>query len=73
MKRFFWAIGLLFFMISSVVAAEYTIKLTHVVSPNTPKGKAADLFAKRVGELTAGSVEVSGSIPLCSTTMLSDF
>jgi C4-dicarboxylate-binding protein DctP len=39
-------------------AAEYTIKFSHVVSPNTPKGKAADFFAKRVGELTNGRVEV---------------
>ena len=40
------------------VAADYTIKFSHVVSPNTPKGKAADFFAKRVGELTGGKVEV---------------
>ncbi|MDD2383973.1 MAG: TRAP transporter substrate-binding protein [Sulfurospirillaceae bacterium] len=45
-------------LVSSVIAAEYTIKLTHVVSPNTPKGMGADFFAKRVGELTAGKVEV---------------
>jgi len=45
-------------LVSSVIAAEYTIKVTHVVSPNTPKGKGADFFAKRVGELTAGKVEV---------------
>lgn len=58
MKRFFWAVSVLVCLASSVVAADYTIKLTHVVSPNTPKGKAADLFAKRVRELTAGKVEV---------------
>ena len=45
-------------LVSSVIAAEYTIKLTHVVSPNTPKGMGADFFAKRVGELTGGKVEV---------------
>ncbi len=45
-------------LVSSVMAADYTIKLTHVVSPNTPKGMGADFFAKRVGELTAGKVEV---------------
>ncbi|MDR0579432.1 MAG: DctP family TRAP transporter solute-binding subunit [Campylobacteraceae bacterium] len=39
-------------------AAEYTIKVSHVVSANTPKGKAADFFAKRVEELTAGKVKV---------------
>jgi len=42
----------------SLMGAEYTIKLTHVVSPNTPKGMAADFFAKRVSELTNGRVEV---------------
>lgn len=45
-------------LVSSAIAAEYTIKLTHVVSPNTPKGMGADFFAKRVGELTNGRVEV---------------
>jgi len=29
---------------SSTMAAEYTLKFSHVVSPNTPKGKAADFF-----------------------------
>ncbi len=38
--------------------ADYTIKFSHVVSPDSPKGKAADFFAKRVGELTAGKVKV---------------
>ncbi len=46
------------FLVSSTFAAEYTIKFSHVVSPNTPKGKAADFFAKRVKELTNGKVEV---------------
>lgn len=45
-------------MSSFVMAADYTIKLTHVVSPNTPKGMGADFFAKRVSELSAGRVEV---------------
>ncbi|PID47154.1 MAG: C4-dicarboxylate ABC transporter [Proteobacteria bacterium] len=38
--------------------ADYTIKFSHVVSPDSPKGKAADFFAKRVGELTNGKVKV---------------
>ena len=46
------------FLVSSTFAAEYTIKFSHVVSPNTPKGKAANFFAKRVKELTNGKVEV---------------
>ncbi|WP_331775495.1 TRAP transporter substrate-binding protein [Sulfurospirillum sp. 1612] len=45
-------------LVSSTFAADYTIKFSHVVSPNTPKGKAADFFAKRVKELTNGKVKV---------------
>ena len=40
------------------LAAEYVIKFSHVVSPNTPKGKAADYFAKRVEELSHGKIKV---------------
>ncbi len=40
------------------MAAEYVIKFSHVVSPNTPKGKAADYFAKRVEELSHGRIKV---------------
>lgn len=36
----------------------YTIKFAHVVSAGTPKGKAADLFAKRVNELSEGRIQV---------------
>lgn len=43
---------------SGVYAKTYTIKFSHVVSPNTPKGKAADFFAKRVAEITDGQVQV---------------
>lgn len=43
---------------TSLFAKNYTIKFSHVVSPDTPKGKAADFFAKRVGELTNGKVKV---------------
>ena len=34
------------------------IKFSHVVATGTPKGKAAELFAKRAGELTKGAVKV---------------
>jgi len=34
------------------------IKFSHVVANDTPKGKAADYFAKRAGELTQGKVKV---------------
>lgn len=36
----------------------YEVKFAHVVSANTPKGKAADFFAKRVEELTDGQIKV---------------
>ena len=34
------------------------IKFSHVVAVDTPKGKAAEFFAKRAGELTMGKVKV---------------
>ncbi len=45
-------------MASAMFAKTYEIKFSHVVSPNTPKGKAADFFAKRAEELTNGQVKV---------------
>lgn len=47
----------------------YTIKFSHVVSSGTPKGKAADLFAKRVEELSNGKSR-SKSSPLRSLSMM---
>ncbi len=38
--------------------ADYVLKFSHVVSPNTPKGKAADFFAKRLEELSNGRIDV---------------
>ncbi len=43
---------------SLLAKADYTIKFSHVVSPSSPKGKAADFFAKKVDELTKGKVKV---------------
>ncbi|HFU75260.1 MAG TPA: DctP family TRAP transporter solute-binding subunit [Arcobacter sp.] len=43
---------------TSVLGAEYTLKFSHVVSPNTPKGKAADFFEKRLEELSKGKIDV---------------
>lgn len=45
-------------LFSSAVAADYTIKLSHIVSPLAPKGMGANFFAKRVSDLTYGKVEV---------------
>jgi len=39
-------------------AADFTLKFSHVVSPNTPKGKAADFFEKRLEELSKGRIDV---------------
>ena len=43
---------------TSGMAADYTLKFSHVVSPNTPKGKAADFFEKRLEELSKGRIDV---------------
>ncbi|MGK0255729.1 MAG: C4-dicarboxylate-binding protein DctP [Arcobacteraceae bacterium] len=38
--------------------APYVLKFSHVVSQNTPKGKAADFFEKRLEELSDGKIDV---------------
>jgi len=43
---------------TSVLGAEYTLKFSHVVSENTPKGKAALFFEKRLEELSKGAIDV---------------
>ena len=43
---------------TSGMAADYTLKFSHVVSANTPKGKAADFFEKRLEELSDGRIDV---------------
>lgn len=43
---------------TSSFAADYVLKFSHVVSPNTPKGKAADFFEKRLEELSKGKIDV---------------
>jgi len=43
---------------TSGLAAEYTLKFSHVVSANTPKGKAADFFEKRLEEISGGKIDV---------------
>lgn len=60
MKYLFRAVLLLVFTftVMPAFAADYTIKFSHVVAPNTPKGKAAELFAKLVAERTHGKVKV---------------
>ncbi len=43
---------------TSGIAADYIMKVSHVVSASTPKGKAADFLEKRSEELTAGKIDV---------------
>ncbi len=42
----------------SAFGAEYVLKFSHVVSENTPKGKAAKFFEKRLEELSKGKIDV---------------
>ncbi|MEZ5581580.1 MAG: DctP family TRAP transporter solute-binding subunit [Candidatus Competibacteraceae bacterium] len=56
--RFFALVLLAVAMISSAGAEEYVIRFSHVVAPNTPKGRAAELFAQQVNERLAGKVRV---------------
>jgi len=44
--------------VSLSASAQTIIKFSHVVAADTPKGKAADFFAKRAAELTKGKVKV---------------
>jgi C4-dicarboxylate-binding protein DctP len=43
---------------SALAQAPIVIKFSHVVANDTPKGKAADYFAKKAAELTKGKVKV---------------
>lgn len=52
------AFALLLAQVGTSAAAPIKIRFSHVVSPNTPKGQAADMFAKLANERLAGKVEV---------------
>ncbi|MBL3520503.1 DctP family TRAP transporter solute-binding subunit [Arcobacter lanthieri] len=43
---------------TSSFAADYVMKISHVVSDNTPKGMAANFLEKRIEELTEGKIDV---------------
>jgi len=45
-------------LVGTAVAKPIKIRFSHVVSPNTPKGQAADMFAKLANERLKGKVEV---------------
>ena len=55
-KRLLLAVAVLLF--SGHIQAEYVIKFSHVVSPSTPKGVAADWFAAEVNRRMGGRVKV---------------
>jgi len=57
-RNLLMALGVSAAMSMSAAAAEYVLKFSHVVSPNTPKGKAADFFEKRLEELSKGRIDV---------------
>lgn len=52
------ACALLAFGASLAAQAQTVIKFSHVVAQDTPKGKAAEFFARKAGELTKGKVKV---------------
>ncbi len=58
MKKVLLAVGVTAAMSVSAVAADYVLKFSHVVSENTPKGKAALFFEKRLEELSKGKIDV---------------
>ena len=58
MKRVLLALSVTAAMSVSAVAADFVLKFSHVVSENTPKGKAAVFFEKRLEELSKGKIDV---------------
>jgi len=45
-------------MSTAAMGADFVLKFSHVVSENTPKGKAALFFEKRLEELSKGKIDV---------------
>jgi C4-dicarboxylate-binding protein DctP len=59
MKKIYLLLGILLLSISAVsMAAPVVIKFSHVVAPDTPKGKAADKFKQMVEERSNGAMKV---------------
>jgi C4-dicarboxylate-binding protein DctP len=52
------SVGLVLISMSSAGAGPIKIRFSHVVAPNTPKGQAADMFARLANERLKGKVEV---------------
>jgi len=59
MKNIYVLLGILLLSISAVSMADpVVIKFSHVVAPDTPKGKAADKFKQMVEERSKGAMKV---------------
>jgi len=58
MRKIIAVMGMSAIMAVSAGAADYVLKFSYVVSQNTPKGKAAQFFEKRLEELSAGRIDV---------------
>jgi C4-dicarboxylate-binding protein DctP len=56
--RMLMAVFALFAFAAGAAADPVVIRFSHVVAPDTPKGKAAEFFRQRVEELTRGRVRV---------------
>lgn len=58
MKRAILGVVTASLLATSAMAAEYVMKISHVVNANTPKGIASDYLEKRIEELTNGRIDV---------------
>ncbi|WP_066354211.1 DctP family TRAP transporter solute-binding subunit [Aliarcobacter skirrowii] len=58
MKRAILGVVTASLLATSAMAAEYVMKVSHVVSSSTPKGIASDYLEKRIEELTNGRIDV---------------
>ncbi len=59
MKKITLLFSFLLFMVSMAMGQTIEIKFSHVVATDTPKGLAAEFFAKRAAELTNNRVKVT--------------
>jgi C4-dicarboxylate-binding protein DctP len=58
MKKIIQIVAATVVLASSSMAADYVLKISHIVTNNTPKGKAAVFFEKRLEELSGGKIDV---------------
>jgi len=58
LRRAVLALSMTLMLPAAMTQSPIIIKFSHVVASDTPKGRAADFFAKRAAELTKGRVKV---------------